>query len=178
MPSMPIPVLEPKKNEAVKGPLCPYGQSLKILKALIARETDDCILWPYAHNEKGYGQLEVNGILRKAHVVAWSIHNRKPIPRYKKQTKRTPRVLHRCDVRNCINPRHLFRGTQKKNLEDMVQKGRNPRGETHHLARLSSAQIKEIRSIEGKSCSQIAEMYGIGGAYVWMIRAGKSRTYD
>ena len=157
---------------------CPQGQSLAILKHMITVKTDGCILWPYAHNEKGYGLLEVRGILRKAHVVAWSIANKKPIPRYKKQTKRTPRVLHSCDVRNCINPRHLSRGTQKENLEGMVERGRSPRGETHHLAKLTTEQVRQIRAITGQSCRKIADTFGVHDVTIWEIRAGRKRKYD
>ena len=56
-------------------------------------------------------------------------------------------VLHRCDVRRCVNPEHLFLGTAQDNSRDMVAKGRKVtnRGESHKLAKLTDGEVREIR---------------------------------
>jgi len=75
----------------------------------------DCWLWSRVFSQ-GYGRISVDGRGRKAHVVAYEAWVG-PIPAGLK-------VCHKCDVRNCINPDHLFLGTQADNMEDMVNKGR------------------------------------------------------
>lgn len=80
-------------------------------------------------------------------------------------------VLHRCDVRSCVNPSHLFLGTQLDNMRDMVSKGRinaaplrNTRG-----ALLSPAQVVKIRS-DNRDAQLVAKEYGIARATVYGIR--------
>jgi len=57
-------------------------------------------------------------------------------------------VLHHCDNRRCVNPAHLFHGSQQDNVDDMVNKGRarGARGETNPAAKLTATQVLEIRA--------------------------------
>jgi hypothetical protein len=85
-------------------------------------------------------------------------------------------VLHRCDVRSCTNPEHLFLGTKADNSDDKIAKGRQPRGETHHWAKLTQAQaelIRVIRSAYGTSMQDIAELFGVSRALVSLVLANK-----
>lgn len=80
------------------------------------RGPDECWPWLAVTNHGGYGMVSVDNVMRRAHRVAWELVNG-PIPEGIK-------VLHRCDVRACCNPGHLFLGTQRANIDDMVAKGR------------------------------------------------------
>jgi len=75
-----------------------------------------CWLWDGAITGGGYGEMRYLDRRQDAHRVAWMIHRGEiPDGLY---------VLHRCDVKLCVNPDHLFLGTQKQNIHDMMRKGR------------------------------------------------------
>jgi hypothetical protein len=93
------------------------------------------------------------------------------------------KILHRCDVRNCVNPKHLFVGTQSENVADMVGKGRAkpPRpkhGESNPMSRLTAAQVNSIRE-EYARCrtpmSALASRYGV--ATMTICRAINRKTW-
>ena len=74
-----------------------------------------CWLWGGA-SARGYGYLKAKGKIHRVHRLSWERHNG-PIPK-------GLCVLHKCDVTYCLNPGHLFLGTQKDNIHDAVKKGR------------------------------------------------------
>ena len=82
-------------------------------------------------------------------------------------------VLHRCDNTRCINPEHLFVGTQADNMRDMADKGRGgaPKGEKHLSAKLTEAQaIAALSSPLGSA--QLARELGVTYQTVYALRAG------
>ena len=91
-----------------------------------------CQLWTASRNGSGYGHLFWKGVPQLAHRAAWMARHG-PIPKglY---------VCHRCDVRTCINPDHLFLGTQKDNMIDRaIKAGHEPRTEPGPERRPSKA---------------------------------------
>lgn len=78
-------------------------------------------------------------------------------------------VLHRCDNRRCVRPDHLFLGTQRDNVRDMIAKGRAAKqqlkGEKHPSAKLTEADVLAIRS-STEDRRTLAEKYGISPATV------------
>jgi hypothetical protein len=83
-------------------------------------------------------------------------------------------VLHRCDNPSCVNPTHLFLGSQADNVTDMVAKGRahDVRGESNGNVKLTAKQVAAIRA-EPLLQRQIAKKYGIERSVVSRIRSHK-----
>lgn len=102
-----------------------------------------CWLWTGRTAPYGYGSLRRGMKLIRAHRLSWEIHNG-PVPA-------DLCVLHRCDTPSCVNPAHLFLGTQADNMADMEAKGRTRNGapyygEAHSQAKLTEAAVRDIRA--------------------------------
>lgn len=71
-------------------------------------------------------------------------------------------VCHTCDNPGCVNPAHLFLGSDADNAQDAARKGRMPRGENHPNAILTRAQVIEIRALyeSGSSMLSLAKQFG------------------
>lgn len=129
-----------------------------------------CWIWLKATHYKGYGELRFNGKKDKAHRVAYILANGN-IPE-------GMQVLHHCDTPPCINPKHLFLGTNTDNAKDSVKKGRSHlnrlgrKGEEHPLALLNNHDIIEIRNsnLIGRD---LAAKYGVCESEINFIKQGK-----
>jgi hypothetical protein len=133
--------------------------------------TDTCWLWRGHLTRLGYGGLWVNYKYWSAHRYAWTL-TRGAIPDRK-------HVCHSCDVRNCVNPEHLWLGTHSDNMRDMHAKGRasdnrgraNPLaghpGESNCKAKLTEADVQWIRA-----------NYYRGGYRNPLGQAGMARRFD
>lgn len=137
---------------------------------------DACWLWQARLDKKGYGRFSVGGRqggMRLAHRVSWEF-NRGEIPA-------GLCVLHKCDNPRCVNPDHLFLGTQLENIADCQGKGRDRRGEfpsqagtANSQAKLTEAEVREIRGLRGKLSQRgIAKRFGVNQATIGKILTGK-----
>ena len=84
---------------------------------------DACWPWTTTIGNDGYGQYQLGGHTKRAHRIAWELA-RGPI-------LNGMSVLHYCDSPSCVNPSHLFLGTQADNMRDMCEKGRQARGDSN-----------------------------------------------
>lgn len=141
-------------------------------KIITSKETG-CWLWKGSLNNKGYGWININRKATLAHRVSWILKNGEIPPNMK--------VLHKCDIRNCVNPDHLFLGTLKDNMQDCSDKGRlsinwpRYKGEQHKMSKLTESAVKEIRAsrnINGYG-DLLANKYGVNRQTIYDIARGK-----
>jgi hypothetical protein len=129
------------------------------------REPDDCWLWTATKNGNGYGQIRVNNRYQLAHRVSLHLAGRLSLDSELK-------ACHRCDTPGCVNPGHLFLGTQRENIRDAVTKGRMQferaadhyvRGARHGRAKLSEKEVREMFRLrsEGLLHRELAQRFGV-----------------
>jgi hypothetical protein len=120
-----------------------------------------CFVWTGATYTNGYGEVGNCYTHREAYKL-WI----GPIPPGRL-------VMHKCDVKACIRPGHLKLGTHKDNTADMIAKGRKvvARGEDHGAAKLTWAEVREIRRLHGEGIrhAEIAKKFDTSPAYVSLI---------
>ncbi len=127
--------------------------------------------------EEGYGRIQIGRRKVLAHRLSYETFVG-PIP---------PGMLvcHRCDVPPCINPSHLFLGTNADNSADKVLKRRHSfgrkqgdpiRGERHYATNLTEGDVRRIRS-DQRTPTELALEYGVSPSNIWFIRKRKSWTH-
>lgn len=138
-------------------------------------KTPGCWVWAASKNTSGYGHFywrTCKGSKKSiglAHRYSYQLHIG-IIPN-------GMQVLHKCDIRHCVNPAHLFLGTNRDNVNDMLTKNRQAKGERSGKAHLTEDQIPEIIQLRARGflCKQIASMYGV--SYVQISRITRGKTW-
>lgn len=127
--------------------------------AYYAEPNSGCWLWE-GSMRNGYGVMKVSGRKHYAHRLSWEIY-RGPVPV-------GVEVCHQCDNKCCVNPAHLFVGTHRDNMMDawckgIISKPPTLTGEQHHAARLTIADVAQIRNRRtmGETLLSIARDYGM-----------------
>ena len=128
-----------------------------------------CYLWIGSLNTYGYGQFWCKGKNVLAHRASFEL--------YKSLIPPGISVLHACDNPACVNPDHLFLGTQKDNMQDMKKKGRCWRGSNyvHHKRSLNYQQALEVHKLSKKiSNREISRRLGVSRTVIDNIVNGST----
>lgn len=129
-----------------------------------------CWNWTGSKDPNGYGNIEEGHgskycrTVHYAHRLSWKLFNG-PIPD-------SMSVLHKCDNSSCVRPDHLFLGTQKDNLVDCKNKGRNAKGEKSGRSKLRQKNINKIRELaaSGKHTQlEIASKFKVNQSHISRI---------
>lgn len=126
----------------------------------------DCWRWTGLRLRNGYGRIMVDGVRQGAHRAAYILRYGAipPGPGYHGYC-----VCHACDVRDCVNPDHLFLADHAENVRDRDRKGRGApghtvslrtRGERHPLSKLTEDDVRSIRA-DRRLYREIADEFGI-----------------
>lgn len=135
-------------------------------------KSGNCWLWTGATDDKGYGRLSFKGRRAIAPRVAYELtHGVSP---------GQLQVLHRCDNPPCVNPDHLFLGTNADNIRDMCAKGRawiqQPENKRHgsdnpsaKLSHEEAVAIREAYANKSMNGVELAEVYGVGNSTIYKV---------
>ena len=135
----------------------------KILRGAIPVPESGCWLWEGGVNPMGYGKTSMGKKTITAHRASYEVFVGKvPDGLF---------VLHRCDVPSCVNPSHLFLGTQADNINDKVNKQRQAKGERHGMSKITEEVAAKIK-FGGGPHAVAAKKYGISACMVSQIRSG------
>lgn len=126
-----------------------------------------CWLWLGQLDAGGYGCIRIGRKMIKAHRASFMV--------YRDMIPKGIKVLHHCDIPSCINPDHLFLGTQADNVRDMITKGRHrpSRGQNNGRAKLNERQAAVIRESK-ETLRVLSERYGVSPTIISYVKRGIS----
>jgi hypothetical protein len=136
-------------------------------------DSGGCWNWSGSTDSHGYGQIKWRGKSWLVHRLSYWYYERKP--------PKGLLVLHRCDNRRCINPDHLYLGTQTDNMRDMVNRHRqaDTSGEANPRAKLTWNGVREIRRRvshsshpQGPTLADLARTFHVSKSTVSQISRG------
>lgn len=159
-----------RHGDPIAGGLSPGDRLNFLLEVALPFAGDDCLKWPYSTTPKGYGIVTHKG--RKvvaSRLLCELVHGAPPSPAHE--------AAHGCGKghEGCVNPRHLRWATRTENERDRAKHGTDNSGARHPAAKLSAADVREIRRMKGLvPQSHVAAQFGIHQSQVSFIQSRKA----
>ncbi len=140
------------------------GRKTQTLEKILANtdKVGDCLVWKGCKDKDGYGLTAIRGIKMPAHRAAKSFL----------EDVTGKYVLHTCTQRGCVNPDHLYVGTQKQNVQDQINAGTFVYGSKNGMSKLTEALVKEMRE-SPLSNKEWADKLDLHYSTVWDARNRK-----
>lgn len=132
--------------------------AMQFIDSALTSIGETCILWPYGTNDKGYGQIRINGKAVYVHRVAYE-KVRGAIPDEKE-------LMHSCDTPACFNPYHVNPALHIDNMLDASAKGRMHK----HYKHGPDLQAKIVSANSSISSYRLAKKLGIPASTIRVIR--------
>ena len=149
------------KRIAASPPMQPVDLRIRFMR-MIAR-AGECWIWKGKEiTNTGIARMEIQGRRISVHRAAYEF--------FIGSIPGGLSVLHHCDQPLCVNPAHLFVGTQADNIADAVAKGRNPQGERHGMAKLTADDVRQIRASHLHK-PILAAIFGVHPGHIKSIRS-------
>lgn len=146
-----------------------YGEPKVALAEAIAFVGEDCLFWKFGKSGGGYGQIQVDGKKLYVHrLVCEAVNGPSPSTGHE--------AAHSCGNGHlgCCNPAHLRWATQAENTNDRVIHGTSNRGERSASAKLTEADVIEIRSLRGVALQRdLAARFGVSERAIGDVLSGK-----
>ena len=132
---------------------------------------DDCLQWPFAVGDDGYGRVHIpgTGVLTTASRLMCRMAHGEPL-------NPTMEAAHTCGKghNGCVNPKHLYWASSTTNHADKVEHGTTNRGERQWMSKLTETDVHEIRRLLGSMTQKaIADLYGVDQSTISNIKRVK-----
>lgn len=122
-------------------------------------KTDSCWKWLGRKNHDGYGEIGINGAVKLAHRYSYDLHRDNKANTLNKDIY----ILHSCDNRICVNPKHLRAGTARDNTDDMIRRNKILKGSQVGNSLLDEKKVIEIREryANGETKKVLAQEFNV-----------------
>ena len=146
------------------------GKALEFYRDVVLYHNgDECLIWPFGRNSKGYATIWMNGQKQYVHrIVCSDVHGLPPTAKHE--------AAHQCGQghEGCVNSRHLRWSTRLENIADQLIHGTRNSGQRNGNSSLSDADVRAIRAMAGSAKQrEIAEAFGVSQQQVSAILRGK-----
>ncbi len=146
------------------GPIAWRGGPLVWLKKHVGHDGDECLIWPFERNNRGYAVISRRGRKTSAARMMCSMaHGEADAPEID--------TAHSCGNgdQGCVNPGHVRWASRSENMQDAILHGTTTRGTKNARAALTEREVRAIRGMAGTPYREIAQQFGVTPSAVGLI---------